>query len=600
MVSEKDLVGNPGNHWENSLMTESDKAAPTLADLEEVQADWSHLKTRISQLEMERCALEQELKTLRALVERVVEHRQQSHSELVLLLTNLVSKLPQHNLSILVAQLMEHNTQVSEMCAALIKGRTGATLPQPSVLKALEETKRELAAAIPSAVEAVLSLNPPLEAGQLRTLSADPEQFFAPAIVRAHRCFLKGQVPRERVVREFGEAALPLFQDLTTDPKLNPRPKPEEIVLAFHPDFEALLPRQPGLTPEQRAALQQLFQQVQDSKADTEAARAQRLAFHKLSFLLELLHYYEHQNTEAPDVVFAQRLPALIEQLVLIPGRDDLNEALLVEAEALLARVLAPDHRLMIINNIGKSGGVGRTLKFVLRLRTDQVPDQSELIPEFIKHLIPARRPPAPGLIPAVLKRIHPEQRLCVLRAIQSTDRISREQADNLARAAARELGLSLPEIAAPAGPAVSPETERKLAWEEIKGLINRRAKAASVAAAIRDRLHAQYDADELRESWLVLAEADAMALIRIFCQLPYLADGRTDPLAQTIMTTYISRLMHEKYANVYQKIVNSLRNMIKANPQSPTLVNFMTLVRWVDAEAARRLNGDLAASGTA
>ena len=104
-----------------------------------------------------------------------------------------------------------------------------------------------------------------------------------------------------------------------------------------------------------------------------------------------------------------------------------------------------------------------------------------------------------------------------MLRAIQSTDRISREQADNLARAAARELGLSLPEIAAPAGPAVSPETERKLAWEEIKGLINRRAKAASVAAAIRDRLHAQYDADELRESWLVLAEADAMALIRIF-----------------------------------------------------------------------------------
>lgn len=581
-------------------MTESDKAAPTLADLEEVQTDWSYLKSRVSQLEMERCALERELKTLRALVERVVEHRQQSHSELVLLLTNLVSKLPSHNLSILVAQLMEHNTQVSEMCAALVKGKTGAALPQPSVLKALEETKRELAAAIPPAVEALLGLHPPLETGRLRALSADPEQFFAPATVRAHRCFLKGQVPRERVVSEFGETALPLFHDLTTDPKLNPRPQPEEIVLAFHPDFEALLPRQPGLTPEQRAGLQQLFQRVQDSKADTEAARAQRLAFHKLSFLLELLHYYEHQNTEAPDIIFAQRLPALIEQLALIPGRDDLNEALLVEAEALLARVLAPDHRLMIINNIGKSGGVGRTLKFVLRLRTDQVPDQSELIPEFIKHLIPARRPPAPGLIPAVLKRIHPEQRLCVLRAIQSTDRISREQADTLARAAARELGVALPEIAAFTASSISPETERKLAWEEIKGLINRRAKAASVAAAIRDRLHAQYDADELRESWLVLAEADAMALIRIFCQLPYLADGRTDPLAQTIMTTYISRLMHEKYANVYQKIVNSLRNMIKANPQSPTLVNFMTLVRWVDTEAARRLNGDLAASGAA
>ena len=81
--------------------------------------------------------------------------------------------------------------------------------------------------------------------------------------------------------------------------------------------------------------------------------------------------------------------------LAIAPCAARSEETLLVEAEALLARVLAPDHRLMIINNIGKSGGVGRTLKFVLRLRTDQVPDQSELIPEFIKHLIPARRPPA-------------------------------------------------------------------------------------------------------------------------------------------------------------------------------------------------------------
>jgi hypothetical protein len=212
-----------------------------LADLEEVQADWSHLKLRVSQLEMERCALEQELKTLRALVERVVEHRQQSHSELVLLLTNLVSKLPQHNLSILVAQLMEHNTQVSEMCAALIKGKTGATLPQPSVLKALEETKRELAAAIPPAVEALLNLNPPLEAGQLRALSADPEQFSHRRLCGRIAVFSRPGAARTRGarVRRGGVTVVPgpdhRFQ-------VESPAKPEEIVLAFHPNFEALCP----------------------------------------------------------------------------------------------------------------------------------------------------------------------------------------------------------------------------------------------------------------------------------------------------------------------------------------------------------------------
>ena len=38
--------------------------------------------------------LEQENKSLRFLLERVIDHRHKSHNELVLIMTNLVSKLP--------------------------------------------------------------------------------------------------------------------------------------------------------------------------------------------------------------------------------------------------------------------------------------------------------------------------------------------------------------------------------------------------------------------------------------------------------------------------------------------------------------------------
>ena len=61
-----------------------------VVSVEEVQRDWLDLKTRVGQLEGERALLERENKTLRLLLERVVEHRQRSHGELILLLTGLV------------------------------------------------------------------------------------------------------------------------------------------------------------------------------------------------------------------------------------------------------------------------------------------------------------------------------------------------------------------------------------------------------------------------------------------------------------------------------------------------------------------------------
>jgi hypothetical protein len=75
---------------------------------------------------------------------------------------------------------------------------------------------------------------------------------------------------------------------------------------------------------------------------------------------------------------------------------------------------------------------------------------------------------------------------------------------------------------------------------------------------------------------------------------LPYLPDGRTDTIAQPVLESYVVRLMHEKYAATYTKVVNSLKNMFKAKPDSATLLNFISLVRWVDAGAADRLSADI------
>jgi len=141
---------------------------------------------------------------------------------------------------------------------------------------------------------------------------------------------------------------------------------------------------------------------------------------------------------------------------------------------------------------------------------------------------------------------------------------------------------------------AISPEQERQLAWARIQENISRRTEPAAIANAIRDRLNAKYDSDEVKQSWIALTEADPISLIRIFCQLPYLASGKTDPIARPVMETYVTRLTHEKYAATYHKIVNSLKNMFHAKADSPTLVNFMALVRWVSPEAADKLCADV------
>jgi len=580
-------------------MAENENGTGAVPSVEEIQKAWQEMTLKVRQLDAELTMVEQENKAMRSLLERMVEHRQKSHAEMVSILTSLVTKLPINDVGVLVSRLVEHNAQVNEVCAALAKGKIDENQLQPVILKVLERTKTDLAVVLKSAAAELLKLDAPFEPGLLQSLIEKPDKFHSPAFVRANRAFVKGQMPRERIVKEFGEEALIFFKDITTDPKLNPHPKPEEIMLAFQNDFEKLFEQNPGVIPAKRHELAALHKKVQQSKAATEQARAQRNAFLRFSFAGELLYYYQNQTTESPDVVFAQRLPPMIEQQVITSESDSLDEKHIKQAEELLAFIVKPDHRHAVVNNMGKAGGLARTLRFVLTFRAEKLTEMDSVTLELLKHLISAGKVPKTEALLPTLRLIPREMQIVIVRAIAATERLRREDAENVAKAIARELGLKDLEDRLNAKSIVTPEQERKMAWGNIEEMFSKRAAPHDIAAAIRDRLHAKFDADELKQSWLTLTGTDPMSFIRIFCLLPYLPDGKTDLTIRPALESYIQRLMHEKYAATYAKVLTTLRNMFKAKADGPVLVNFIALVKWVDAGAAARLAGEIGMSVT-
>jgi hypothetical protein len=573
-------------------MSQSDKPATPVPSLEEIQRDWNEFTLRVKQSETECSILEQENKSLRSLLERVVEHRKKSHGELVNLITTLATKMPINDVGVIVSRLMEHSAAVNDVSAALVNGKNEENLLQPAILKALDKTKRELTAAIKPLVEELIKLDAPLDPAMLQGLVTQPKSFFAPANVRVSRSFVKGQVAREQILKDFGEDALIFFKDLTTDAKFNPRPKPEEIMLGFKSDFEVLLKQNPNVVPAKQADLVALHKKILQSRS----SRAQKSAFLKLSFILELLNYYDNQSTESPDVIFAQRLPPLVEQLVVTSETDALDEKLIKQAEELLAFVLNADYRHAVINNFGKGGGAARTLRFVLTFRSTVTTEHDPVNAEFAKHLIGTQKNPSPPALTVVLRLVNADAQKNIVRALVNCDRLRREDGEALGKALIKELGL--PEFLNDLSENGSPSGKTQMGiWDIIRELIASRATPAEVTEAIRRQLHAKYDADEVKQSWLILTESDPMLLVRVFCLLPYLADGQTDPIARAVLESYVSRLTHEKYADTYNKVVHALRNLFKVKSDSPAIINFIALVKWVEPASAEKIAKDIGMS---
>jgi hypothetical protein len=399
---------------------------------------------------------------------------------------------------------------------------------------------------------------------------------------------VKGQVPRERILKEFGEEALIFFKDLTTDAKFNPRPKADEVMLGLAPDFDALLQQHPNAAAAKRNELIALAKKIRQSRAPGEPARTQKNLFLKLSFVIELLHYYENQNIESPDVIFAQRLPPLIEQLIVTGESDAPDENLIKQAEALLALILNPDHRHAVINNFGKGGGAAKTLRMILTFRVGTFNEHDPVTGEFVRHLLSLEKIPRATTFATALKLLNADAQKAIIRCLLNCGRLRREDAEPLGKAIAKE--INLPEQA------ISSTAEAAAAggWEHIKLLIASRAAPNDITVAIRNRLHAKYDAEEVKQSWLVLAESDPMTFVRVFCLLPYLADGQTDPIARAVLESYASRLTHEKYAAAYAKVIGALKNLFKVKADSPALVNFISLVKWVDPASAEKISKDV------
>ncbi len=146
-------------------MAENENGAGPIATVEEIQKSWHDLTLKVRQMDAELTMVEQENKVLRSLLERMVEHRQKSHAEMVSILTSLVTKLPINDIGVVVSRLVEHNAQVNEVCAALAKGKIDDSQLQPVILKVLEKTKDNLAAFLKATVEELTKLDAPFEAG---------------------------------------------------------------------------------------------------------------------------------------------------------------------------------------------------------------------------------------------------------------------------------------------------------------------------------------------------------------------------------------------------------------------------------------------------
>ena len=567
-------------------MSEPQDNTIAIVSVEKMQREWSDLTLRVAQLETGNNALQHENKQLRQTLERAVEYRKKSHGELVTLITTIVSKMQSNDVGVLVSRLMEHSQHVNEISSALINGKNDDAILQPALLKHLDKTKRDLSAAIPPLVEELIALKSPLDTAMLQSLVEKPDHFYAPPVIRASRGYVKGQIPRERIVKEFGDEALVFFKDLTTDAKFNPRPKAEEIMLGLAPDLDALLAQNPNVAAAKRSELMSLLQRIRDGRT----SRVQKIAFLKLSFVIELLHYYQNQSTESPDVIFAQRLPPLIEQLVTCGDSDLPDEGLIKQAEALLALVISPDHRQGVVYNFGKTSGLARTMRFILTFRALTFNEHDPVTAEFLRQLLSLEKLNRQTAFASALKFLNADGQKAVLRCLINCAKLRREETEPLAKEVAKAIGLAEQELF----PKLEGAAGSGGGWDNIKLLIASRAAPNDITVAIRNRLHAKYDSEEVKQSWLILTESEPMTLVRVFCLLPYLPDGQTDPIARAILESYATRLTHEKYAATYTKVIGALKNLFKVKADSPALINFVALVKWVDPASADKIARDV------
>ena len=222
-----------------------------------------------------------------------------------------------------------------------------------------------------------------------------------------------------------------------------------------------------------------------------------------------------------------------------------------------------------MVNNFGKGGGAARTLRFVLTFRSAIFTEHDPVTADFVRHLLGAQKNPRAGAAssPCCGWSIPRRKKSSSARSSIPTACAARTPR-RWARSSIKQLGL--PELPANAEGGFASDKTHMNAWDIIKELIASRASPNEITEAIRKQLHAKYDADEVKQSWLVLAESDPMSLVRVFCLLPYLPDGQTDPIARAVLESYANRLTHEKYAATYAKVIHGAAKHVQGQGRQP------------------------------
>ena len=214
-------------------------------------------------------------------------------------------------------------------------------------------------AALKPLVEELSQLDTPLETETLQARWRAGVVFLAAGHSPQPLFCQRLALARERIVRDFG-AGVVFFNDLTTDPKLNPNPKPQEIVLAFKSDFESLLQQNPAVVPDKRNDLMALYRKDARCKETTAEARLED-RFRQALVRDRVAAFLRASKHRSAGYHFAQRLPALIEQLVIVaPQQETLDPGIDQPGGNVDGSVINPDH-LMIINNVGKGSALGKT-----------------------------------------------------------------------------------------------------------------------------------------------------------------------------------------------------------------------------------------------
>ena len=308
---------------------------------------------------------------------------------------------------------------------------------------------------------------------------------------------------------------------------------------------------------------------------------------------MELLHYYENQSTESPDVVFAQRLPPLVEQLVVTGENDTLDEKFIKQAEELLSHIISARTRQAVVNNFGKAGGASRTLRFILTFRSAIFTEHDPVTADFVKHLLAGQKNPAPGPIVTVLRFLNAEAQKVVVRAILNSERLGREDSERLARELIKEFWVC--RSCQPAewrAASLRQNTHESLGHHQGTHRPSRFAKRNHQAPSANSSTPSTTPtkSNKAGSSWPnpIRCRSSVYSACCLICPTarPILLRG--------LFRDVSSRLTHEKYATTYTKVVNALKNLHKVKADSPALLNFIALVRWVDPTSADKLVHDI------